>query len=373
MKIIFETSLQGHRYEYLHNLYLYAGKELREKILFVLPQDERVDLWKKDSFHNVALEYFSKEELKSCLNKNLLLASYYKAKVLNKYIKKYSASSVFLIFLMLYMPFILFFLPKGVKVSGIIYRSFLWEDSTKQSSARRRLEWLRYLLMAKSSKVDRVLLLNDLKSALAFNIKFATSKFVRLPDPYTPLDGKLYDAKEKLNIDKDDNLFIQIGQLSGRKGTLEILDALSMLTSDEAKHNYFCFAGKVAGDIYEQFYIKVEELKNKGVHILVRDEYISSEMLNSLCASCDCMLTPYKNTNQSSGAIGYAAQFGKPVIGPSKGLLGHLIKHYKLGYQINNVSSLELYRAISTFKHIPVPDDYVKENQLSDFLKLCLD
>lgn len=84
------------------------------------------------------------------------------------------------------------------------------------------------------------------------------------------------------------------------------------------------------------------------------------------------MLTPYRNTSQSSGAIGYAAQYGKPVIGPLKGLLGYLIKHYRLGYQVDEVCANGIYTAISNFKRISVPDEYVKDNQLSDFLRLCL-
>lgn len=332
MKIIFETSIAGHRYEYLHNLYLYAGKNIQENVVFVLPKDGRVELWKSDVFPNVIVDNISEEDLILCTTSNLLVASYFKAKVLNKYVKKYSATSVFLIFLMLYMPFLLFFLPKGVKVSGIVYRSFLWEDGIKHGFLRKGLEWFRYWLMAKYRKVYKVFLLNDEKSVSIFNKKFATDKFIRLPDPYTPLNGKIENIKEKLNINSDDNLFVQIGQLSGRKGTLEILDALFLMSSDEAAHNYFYFAGKVTENIYESFYNKVEELRRKGVHLYVRDEFVSFEFLNSLCASCDCILTPYKNTSQSSGCIGYAAQYGKPVIGPSKGLLGYLIRYYKMGY-----------------------------------------
>ena len=187
------------------------------------------------------------------------------------------------------------------------------------------------------------------------------------------INSQLEDIKEDLNISKQDNLFIQIGQLSFRKGTLEILDALRLMSSDEVEHNYFFFAGKVASEIHESFYSKVDQLKDKGVHLYIKDEFVSFEFLNSLCSSCDCMLTPYKNTSQSSGAIGYAAQYGKPVIGPSKGLLGYLIKHYKLGYQVNMVCAKELYQAITSFKRVPVPDDYVKDNQMNDFLKLCLE
>lgn len=369
--IIFETSLKGHRYEYLYNIYNYPVDGI-SKVIFVIPKDERILEWNTKRKGNVQIDFLTNDDLQLCTNGNLLKTAYYKSKILRRYVDKYQATHVFLIFLMLYMPFLLWMLPKGIKISGIVYRSFLWEDSLKQSSIRKMLEWVRYWLMAKSSKMEKVLLLNDYKSADVFNQRFGTTKFMRLPDPYTPLGGVSEDIKILLGIDVSDNLFIQIGQLSERKGTLEILDALMMLTPQETPHSHFYFAGKVADDIHEAFYAKMRELQSKGVHIYVKDEFVSFEFLNSLCASCDCMLTPYKNTSQSSGAIGYAAQYGKPVIGPSKGLLGYLLKHYRLGYQIDNVCADDIYAAISNFKRISVPDEYVKENQLSDFLRICL-
>lgn len=371
--IIFETSLRGHRYEYLYNLYNAASQKTQESFVFILPHDKRLDEWKSFDDGRIKIVKIKAELLKKVNGGNLLVSAYRKSIFLRHYVKKYQATHVFLIFLMLYIPFVLWILPKRVKISGIVYRSFLWEDNKKKGILRRLFEWLRYWLMAKSLKIKKILLLNDNQSADFFNKCFATDKFIRLPDPYTPLDGSIKNIKELLHIDAFDNLFIQIGLLSERKGTLEILDALLMLSTEEKLHNHFYFAGKVADDIKDSFYAKMNNLKSKGVQVYVKDEFISFEFLNSLCASCDCMLTPYKNTCQSSGAIGYAAQYGKPVIGPSKGLLGYLIKHYRLGFQIDEVCADDIYSAISNFKRIFVPNDYVKDNQLSDFLKICLD
>lgn len=362
----------GHRYEYLKNLYDKACGFTDRCTIFVVPYDRRLKTWNIDGQDSVIVDFLSDDDLKALNQRNLLKAAFRRSKLVCRYVCKYQASHVFLVFLMLYMPFLLWMLPNRVKLSGIVYRSFLWEDTLKKGRIRICLEWFRYLLMAKSKKMEKVLLLNDSQSAEAFNKSFDTDKFVRLPDPYTPLEGEMENIKELLGIDASDNLFVQIGQLSGRKGTLEILDALCMLSSEEKIRNHFYFAGKVADGIRKEFYARVDVLKSHGVHIYVKDEFVSFEFLNSLCASCDCMLTPYRNTSQSSGAIGYAAQYGKPVIGPSKGLLGYLIKHYHLGYQVDEVCANDIYTAISNFKRISVPDEYVKDNQLSDFLRLCL-
>lgn len=52
----------------------------------------------------------------------------------------------------------------------------------------------------------------------------------------------------------------------------------------------------------------------------------------------DAILIPYKNTAQSSGLLGYAAQFNKPLLAPSNGLIGKLVNEYKLGYLLDNLS-----------------------------------
>lgn len=368
--LFFETSLEGHRYEYLRNLYYSCTERKNETFVFCITEDERIKGWKHTD--NIKVVILSQQQVDYLTNGNLLLLSCRKAKIIRNLVKEYDIKHVFLIFLMLYMPILIFYLPPKVTVSGIVYRSFLWEDILKQSRLRKMFEWMRYWLMAKSQSVSKVLLLNDEKSADNFNKKFSTYKFLRLPDPYTPLEGELTDIRKDLSLKNSDILLIQIGQLSGRKGTLEIFDAIGMMTDDELAHRHFFFAGKVVGDISNAFYEKFNVLVDRGAHIYVKDEFVSFEFLNSLCASCDGMLVPYKNTCQSSGAIGYAAQFGKPVIGPARGLLGNLISRYRLGYQINEVTAAALYKAIIDFKRIPVPDDYVRDNQLEDFLKICL-
>lgn len=370
--VFFETSLAGHRYEYLKNLYDYVCKCGYESV-FVLPEDERVEKWKATDARNVTIDYLSVKELSYVASSNLIVSAYRKSKILKKYVCKYHASEVFLIFLMLYMPFLLWILPKGMKITGIVYRSFLWEETSKQNWARKILEWLRYWIMAKNNNLRKVLLLNDYRSAEIFNRKFNTKKFVRLPDPYTPVDGDLENVRDELFLSDEDMLFLGFGLQSDRKGVLETLDAIALLNDEEKENKVFYFAGKVAPDIRERFYQKIESLGICGFRIFFKDEFVSPVFLNSLCAACDCIFVPYKNTNQSSGAIGYAAQYGKPVIGPSKGLLGYLIKHYRLGFQIGEVCVNDIYSAISNFKRISVPNDYVKDNQLSDFLKICLD
>lgn len=369
--IFLELSLEGHRYEYLKNLYNYACKHTDRRAVFVVPSDARLKAWEAEKHGNVVLDFLAQEDVKRCSEGSLLKASWQKAKLVRRYVDKYQASHVFLIFLMLYMPALLLLLPKGVTVSGIVYRSFLWEDSLKQSRLRKWMEWLRYWYMARSRMMIRVLMLNDSHSADTLNKRLHTSKFVRLPDPYTPLDGELQDVRALIGMGEDDRLFITIGQLDGRKSVIETLDAIDLMTEEDRQHRWFYFAGRVSYDIKQAFYDRLARLKEKGCHVFVKDEFVSFEFLNSLCASCDCILVPYRNTCQSSGCIGYAAQYGKSVIGPSQGLLGHLIRHYGLGDTIDEITPTTLHASITHFRPQSVPDTYVRDNRLEDFLAMC--
>lgn len=369
--VFIETSLRGHRYEYLKNLYDYACRQKKERVVFVVPFDERLKTWEAEKHANVVIDIIAPEDVKRCTEGNLLKASWQKAKLVRRYVEKHHASHVFLIFLMLYMPALLLQLPKGVTVSGIVYRSFLWEDSLKQSRLRKWMEWTRYWFMARSRKVSHVLMLNDSHSADMLNQHLHTHKFLRLPDPYTPLEGELQDVRAQIGMGNDDRLFITIGQLDGRKSVIETLDAVALQDDEDRQHHWFYFAGRVSDDIKQAFYDRLAQLKEKGCHVFVKDEFVSFEFLNSLCASCDCILVPYRNTCQSSGCIGYAAQYGKPVIGPSQGLLGHLIRHYRLGFTVDEISPSTLHAAIAGFRPQPVPDTYVRDNRLQDFLQMC--
>jgi hypothetical protein len=82
-------------------------------------------------------------------------------------------------------------------------------------------------------------------------------------------------------------------------------------------------------------------------------------------------LIPYKNSEQSSGVLGYAAQFNIPVVGPSSGLLGKLIKKNKLGYTINDITSASLAYFISNSKNNEniIINNYLDNRTVSTFIE----
>ena len=80
---------------------------------------------------------------------------------------------------------------------------------------------------------------------------------------------------------------------------------------------------------------------------------------------------PYKITKLSSGVLGYAAVFKKPVIGPSDGLIGNLIKRNGLGMCLPYVSKdyikKEFGKRLQAFE-----TKYVEKNDVSEFIRIIL-
>ncbi len=366
--LIFDSDVGGHHLEYCHHLYTLAASCPNDYFIF-LYSPEMQDLmiqyeWIKSQ--NIKFYYLSDCDLKKCKDERLLRAAWNKSKIIRKYVKQKSIDKVWLIMLMQLMPFLPFFLPKRIKITGIIYRLYFYESS-KMSAVRLFLEKVRYWILAKNSKIEKAFILNDVEMVNVLNNRYNTSHFYYLPDPIPKIDrSKLKDIKEEIGISQKTIMYLHFGGLTKRKGTLEILKAIQLLDVRDLKDKAFVFAGKLYPDISEEFYGLLADIKHK-VKIIVYDEFCSPEHLNSLCYSCDVILIPYTNTNQSSGVIGYAAYFGKPVVGPKGGLLGHLIESYNMGVTMESVSADNLSKFIK--RTIPIcGSEYGKSHTVNDFL-----
>ena len=188
-----------------------------------------------------------------------------------------------------------------------------------------------------------IFILNDANSANKLNKIYKTSRFRYLADPYVPILPENINIREEYNIPCNNKLLIHIGALDNRKGTLSILESLLNLPTEYKNKLTFFFAGRIEKGIKNQFYNMLGQIKD--VNIIVKDEFCTYGFFATLCAQADAILMPYKLDNVSSGIIGYASQFQCPVIAPSSGLIGSLVKMYNLGYLLSSISEEELIDA----------------------------
>lgn len=376
--LVYEMCLSGHRLEYLHHLYLIALDMQEDHFYFVLPE----------TFNNVKDLLFWPEaknvtiELKPSENEWLYgrpsLADLFRkqrqeAKTVNHYIKKFRIHRLFAIKVIDFSFFFPFFLLKGVKIDGIQYSLFPWADKNFLVG---KLDYLKYMIYIIWPCFNIIYTLNDKKSAEKLDKIFHTSKFKFLPDPFMPVEADWpSNFRKEHGIGAEQVVFAHFGGLSSRKGTLLIMESLKSLSKEEKEKYVFVFAGRVYEDIKAAFYELYDNMRG-SVRIIVKDEFISYSELASLCCDCNAILIPYFVTNQSSGIIGYASQFGKPVIAPSKGLLGQLVSEFRLGITLPLLNTESLKRAYETVSKGRVDKPtrlYCEKNNVKNFQSVIID
>lgn len=339
--LVFDTSVTGHHLEYIHHLYLGMVERANDQFVFVIPESfkEAKNKYSWPQTDIVIFDFLSQEDIAKTTHNNSLLSAWNRSKLVRGKVQKHQADSVFLIMLMAFMPFILFMLPSKVKLSGIIYRIYLyeWREMTFLKKVK---DVVGTWLISRSKHIKTAFVLNDSSAAVYYNKMYKTKCFKFLNDPFNEIDYKPNNIRGDLGIKNNQKMLLHFGGLSRRKGTLAILDSISFLSEEECKEFVFVFAGKLYQDIKKEFYLRLNEI-NQKCKIIVFDGFCSNEQLYDLCYSCDALVIPYSNISQSSGVINYADYFQIPIIGTGKGLLGKLIKR-RNGYILKNNDAISL-------------------------------
>lgn len=374
--LIFDDRIDGHHLEYIHHLYIGCEFSLNSKFIFLLPIEfaslRNNYFWPERE--NVEIILLSNRQMNSLNNTSGLRRSLILSNIISEAIKNYSANKLFLISLMSVVPFIAFYRNVNVKISGIIYLIYLyrWRSS---SIVIKFLDTSKYLFLSKLPIFHNVFLLNDSNAPVVLNKLYKTGKFKFLPDPVSFI-GRVDKAglRDSLCIDSSAIVYSHFGALDERKGTINILKAIlsSNLTLED--NIYFIFAGRINHTIEDEFSELIEQIKNK-TRIYVFNAYVESEFIASLCAASNWLLIPYKNVAQSSGVLSHAAVYNVPVVSPKQGLLGKLVKRYKLGYLLDDssVTSLKNFFELGLRSH-PITDlnEYVLKRSSVDFSRCIL-
>lgn len=367
--LIFDTEVTGHHVEYLHHLLIKARRSQDEYIFCVSEDFINVKGTEFDWNYgnNVIFKYVNTDKANEEVS--MLKKAYRKSKLLHSVIKSCDVTHIFLISLITFIPFLPFFVPSRIKVSGIIYNIYLYRWK-KSSTFLKILDVLKYIVLSYSKCIDRVYILNDAASARVLNRLYKTRKYQYIVDPYIPLKDA-HVRLDSLNIKIGNKIYLHFGSLSERKGTIDILEAIKLIQPENLLKNTFIFAGKVQKSIQTKFYQLIDEIRiQKGCQIVTLDKFCDYGLIAELCKQSDILLMPYKVVSQSSGVIGYAAQYNTPVLAPAKGLIGKLVKKYKLGYLIKRVSPYDIAAFIIKCPQDKkkVPTEYLDINTVDNFI-----
>lgn len=360
--LIFEYKFEGHYLEYITYLLKYASTYLEEDVIHLVLssayKNSQLPVSEKFKYH-----YLTDEEL-NLMNKSgklsIITHSFHRCKILSRHILKYHIDKTILLNSIDYIFGISLFTPKNTKISAIEYIIPRWRPNT--ISVSKKLEdRVRLWLYSNTSQLRNLFLLNDEDSAKLYNQIYKCSKFHFLPDPISTL---LIDQKSDPN---DKIVLLHAGRFRKEKGTFEIFEALKKLSPEERGKFKFILCG--GSEIQEDFNRAVKEVKDleKIMEVEFYPGFVDENFLHQLYRQADLILIPYHNYFQSSGNLGHAASYGKPVVGPGQGLLGNLIRKYKLGYTLEK---LDYESLVSTLRYYLANRDKCDHN-FEDYVRRC--
>jgi glycosyltransferase involved in cell wall biosynthesis len=171
------------------------------------------------------------------------------------------------------------------------------------------------------------------------------------------------------------------GSLSERKGIFTLLDALKIIDPSTSSRLEIIFAGIIVKKSRNAFINQINSIKenNKKIKITHVDKFLTNKEAANLFSGTDYVLAPYIGSEASSGIIGHAAFYKKPVIGTDNGLLGILINDYKLGIAIKPINAQNIastLKYIANIKRIDVQSDgmnkFVEERHPDRFVEHLL-
>ncbi len=351
--LIHTQTIGGHQLEYLHHLYMGAIGKTDDSFVFVVPQRFKEDSCRLDwpvADHIVVDVMKDGEE--PPLDCSLLKKGWINSRTIRNYCKKYHATDVITISIMEYLPY-LPFLVWNVRFSGIVYRIYLYEW-TEESWSMRIQDVLKYWLISKFRVFHRTFICNDSASAQCLNRLYKTNKFQMMPDPVASLRSYVgQDLRNELGISKEKICFLHPGSMNSYKNTVGILKALMLLDDKFCKDIVVIFAGQISKDIKDEFDTLYSKVSSR-VQVLLFDGYLTFEKMADLFATCDYVLVPYKVKSQSSGIVGHAAYYGKPVIAVRGGVIGKMVRRWHLGFLLDDPSSVCICQCIKSISNTSV-------------------
>lgn len=374
VRILINTpTIAGHRLEYIHHFYVKAVAMPYVDFIFLLPlsfkSDSKILDWPSAGNIKVLLHDYENINSKKW---SFLKRSVSYCKLLNYYAKEYDVSEVVLVSLMDYMPLLPFIVSNKVKISGIIYRVYLYDWKNENLLAKIK-DVIINSLFCKCRAFDKIYVLNDRVAATYLNWLYNSVKFKYLPDPVPIFPNYMpRDLRKELGISNEKKVFLHPGGMLPYKGTLNILEALNKLEKDDASRVAFIFAGR-ADPIQPAFDDMFSKLKSK-LQVIYINGYISFEQLADLFFTSDCVIIPYTTNNKSSGIIGNSAYFQKPVIVAKGGVIGKLVRKWKLGFLLDSPSSENIYRFLNNLPRLgKCSNSYAKDHSIEQFNRIIFE
>jgi glycosyltransferase involved in cell wall biosynthesis len=151
-------------------------------------------------------------------------------------------------------------------------------------------------------------------------------------------------AKDKLGLSANDNYIIFFGFIRKYKGLDLLLEA--MANKRTANLNFKLI---VAGEFYGDSSFYINKIREYGLQdkVVLRTDYIPSEMVRYYFCAADLVVQPYRSATQS-GVTQIAYHFEKPMLVTDVGGLAEIVPNGKAGYVVQPLAA-EIANALADF------------------------
>jgi colanic acid biosynthesis glycosyl transferase WcaI len=379
--LIFEPEAEGHSSEWLRHLIRYAQATSAGPVVWIVVAPSLYKALGRElrrvGGDRIRLLPLTQVEFRLCRNRSLSVSSFARWWIALRYASRVNACAIhFLALDLLSLPLALH-LPLGRRsVSGILFRPsthyrFL---GPYEPSWREKLRDLRkailYRVMLSNPSLSTVLSLDPYFPRYARR-KYANGRKIRaVDDPVDGAnDGGHGGARLAALVPPRRTVFLLFGYLTERKGTLKLLDALGVLSSDVAARSAFMLVGNVDPSIDGAVRDRLARLQATDSQLFchLEDRWVATEELETLVRRADVILAPYQRFVGSSGVMLWAARLGKPILTQDYGVLNSLATDYGLGITADCTKPFLIAAAISRFV-IQGPDAFIDRKSAQLFI-----
>lgn len=352
--MLFDLSIYGHHPSYIQHFIEYWNKQNYSGSLDIVVSPKfiqfHIDVVKmaqecRKNINFIAISTAEEAALKprkSGINRNI--RAFQEWSLLCKYATELQASKC----LIMYFDTCLLPLALGrkppCKFSGIYFRpTFHYSNfSNYLPNKKQRLQqWREKFILKRVLSNSHLQTLFCLDPLAIEHIKklHAPAKVVYLPDPVAldidnlPLDN----LKQKLKIDSNRKVFLLFGALTGRKGIYQLLDAVMQLPQELCQKLCLLFVGEANAIDKALIEAKIATAcQEKPIQIITQYQFVPDCDMQAYFQLTDIVLAPYQRHVGMSGILLLAAAAQKPVLTSNYGLMGEIVRQYRLGIAVDS-------------------------------------
>ncbi len=400
--MLFDLSINGHHPIYIQHLIQWWGKhqlpfdlDIVVSPRFIQHHTDVIDLATKYNHCSIQFIPISEQEENEFKPHNLgplqrMQRSFQEWNLLCRYAEKFKSDHCLILYFDPYQLPLILAERSPCPISGIYFRpTFHYQNFTQCRLTRRdRIQQVREKLLLR--QVFRNPQLKTLFSLDPFAVKYL-QKFQKkvqvlpLADPIVEAlvsSKQILQLRERLGVEGNRQIALLFGALTGRKGIYETLDALLDLPSQLQSSLCIVLAGQVNLQDHKRLVAKIAEIHSaSAVQIISQFEFLIESEVPVYFQMADIVLAPYQHHVGMSGILLQAAVAGKPVLSSNFGLMGEMVKKYRLGLAIDSSKPSEIATGLSSLlvRNNAKPFDVVQmkifaqENSADKFARVIFD